>query len=133
MNSEAKKSGSYVFELIKALIISIIISLVLILLGALIIKLFNLNDNIIPVINQIIKSVSILVAVLIAFKQPNNGWVRGIVMGLLYTAVSFVIFSLFNNKFVFGLNILNDLAIGCVTGMISGIIAANFKRKPASI
>lgn len=128
MKSEAKKSGSYVLEMIKALVIAIIISLIGVLLAALIIKLCNLPDKVIPIINQVIKGLSILIACLISFKLPHNGWVRGIVMGIFYIALSFVVFSLLDGKFNFGLSLLNDVALGAVTGLISGIIAVNIRK-----
>ena len=129
MKSEAKKAGGhYVLEVVKAMIIAIIVSLVLILLAAFIIKIFNIATGAIPIINQVIKGISILVGCLIALRLPHNGWVRGIVVGLLYIAISFVIFSLLDGHFDWGLHILNDVALGSVTGMLSGIIAANLKK-----
>lgn len=128
MRSETKRaSTSYFLEAIKALIIAVIITLVLILVEAVVIKFCNIPTNIIPILNQIIKGISILVGILIAMKLPHNGWVRGIIIGVLYIAISFVVFSLMQHKFNIGINILNDVAIGAVTGMISGIIAANVR------
>ena len=54
MENEVKKSSA-VFEILKALIIAVILSLVLVLIAALIIKLFNLSNGAIPILNQIIK------------------------------------------------------------------------------
>lgn len=128
MKSDAKKSSGYIIEVIKALIIGIILSLVLILVAAFIIKICNIPTGAIPIINQVIKGLSILVGCLLALKLPHNGWVRGIVVGLLYIVVSFIIFSLLDGKFEWGLNILNDIALGSITGMLSGIIAANIHK-----
>lgn len=128
MENEVKSKKSAVFEVLKAVIIAVIISLVGVLLAALVIKLFNISSGAIPIINQVIKGVSVLVACLVSLKQPQNGWLKGIIVGLFYTALSFVIFSLLNGSFVFDLTILNDVAIGCVTGFISGIIAANIRK-----
>ncbi|MCI8412655.1 MAG: TIGR04086 family membrane protein [Clostridia bacterium] len=125
MESETKKSSA-IFEVLKALIIAVILSLVLVLLAALVVKLFNIGDGVIPIINQVIKGVSILVSCLIAVKH-TNGWLKGIIVGILYIALSFVIFSLLDGKFSFGLNILNDVALGSITGLLSGILAG-FKK-----
>lgn len=123
----AKKSG-YVFEMVKAVIIGLIISLAAILLTALLIKVLNIADGVIPIINQVIKGVSILVACLLCLRLPNNGWIRGIIVGILYVALSYVVFSLLAKNFEFGLFLLNDFAIGAVTGMISGVIASNIRK-----
>lgn len=126
MEKETKKSTA-IFDVLKALIISVIISLVLVLLAALIIKLFNIKNGVIPIINQIIKGVSILLGCLIALKNGSNGWLKGIIVGIFYIALAFVIFSLLDGNFSFGLNILNDVALGSITGMVSGILSG-FKK-----
>ncbi len=122
MESVAKK-GSTVFEVIKALIIAVILSLVLVLLAAFALKLFNIKDGVIPVINQVIKGVSILVGCLVAVRHKQNTWLKGIVIGILYIALAFVIFSLLDGEFSFGLHILNDVVLGSITGLVSGILA----------
>ena len=123
MEKEATKKGAAVLEVVKALIIAVILSLLLVLLAALAVKLFNIKTEVIPIINQVIKGVSILVGCLIAIKGKTNNWIKGIVIGILYIALSFVIFSLLDGEFKFGLSILNDVALGSVTGLISGILA----------
>ena len=122
MENVAKK-GSSVFEVIKALIIAVILSLVLVLVAALVIKLFNLKDGLIPVLNQVIKGISILLGCLIAVKGKSNNWLKGLIIGILYIALAFVIFSLLDGEFSFGLHILNYIALGAVTGTVSGILA----------
>ena len=123
MENEVKK-GTAIFETVKALIIAVILSLVSVLLAALVIKLFNLGNGAIPIINQVIKGVSILLGCLIAIKSKHNSWLKGIVIGILYIALSFVIFSLLD-----GLGILNDVALGSITGMVSGILAGLKKQR----
>ena len=71
MENEVKKSSA-IFEILKALIIAVILSLVLVLIAALIIKLFNLSNGAIPILNQIIKGLSILTGCLIAIKSKTN-------------------------------------------------------------
>ena len=128
MENEVKK-GTAIFETVKALIIAVILSLVSVLLAALVIKLFNLGNGAIPLINQVIKGVSILLGCLIAIKSKHNSWLKGIVIGILYIALSFVIFSLLDGEFSFGLGILNDVALGSITGMVSGILAGLKKQR----
>ena len=128
MEKAEKQNKSAVLEVIKTVIVAVIISLVAILLTAFLIKLFNISTTAIPIINQVIKGVSVLVACLICIRTPSNGWIKGIVSGLLYIILAFVIFSLLSGKFEFGLNILNDVVIGAVSGMISGIIAVSIRK-----
>jgi len=120
----------YILEMVKAVIVAVIISLVAILIFAFIIQAANIADNVIPIVNQIIKGVAILVSCLICLRLPKNGWLRGLAVGLVYIAVSFLIFSLMNRAtFNFGLNLLNDVAIGAVSGLISGIIASLIRKR----
>ena len=128
MENEVKK-GTAIFETVKALIIAVILSLVSVLLAALVIKLFNLGNGAIPIINQVIKGVSILLGCLSAIKSKHNSWLKGIVIGILYIALSFVIFSLLDGEFSFGLGILNDVALGSITGLVSGILAGLKKQR----
>ena len=128
---EKRENKSYLLEMFKALVIALIFSLVLILISALIVTFANVDGIAIIIINQVIRGISILFACLLVFKLPKNGWIRGIVFGILYTLITFVVFSLMDEGgFSFGISLLNDIAFGSVTGLISGIISVNFvKRK----
>ena len=126
---KVERDRGYVFEIVKANIIVLIFALVAVLLSALVVKIFNINDKAIPIINQVIKSLSILLGCLLSLKKPNNGWLRGIICGFIFVWISFVVFSLLDSKFVFGLSLLNDCVLGMVTGMISGIIAVNIRKR----
>lgn len=126
---EAERDRGYVFEIVKANIIALIFALTAVLLSALIVKFFNVSDTAIPIINQVIKSLAIVIGCLFSLKKPNNGWIRGIICGFIFVWLSFVVFSLLNSKFEFGLSLLNDCVLGMVTGMISGIIAVNIRKR----
>ncbi len=122
------RDRGYVFEIVKANIIALIVALVAILLSALIVKLFSVSDGAIPIINQVIKSVSIFIGCLVSLKKPNNGWLRGLICGFIFVWLSFLVFSALEAKFVFGLSLLNDCVLGGISGMISGIIAVNIRK-----
>ena len=128
MSKENAKTHSPIFEVIISVTVAVIISLILILLAAFIIKIFNIPTSAIAILNQVIKGLSVLVACMFCLKQPVNGWLKGIIVGFFYIVIAFVIFSLLGGGFEWSLKILNDLAIGCVTGLLSGIIAANIRK-----
>lgn len=125
--TEAKQSKGF-WEIPKAIILAVIFSLLLILLASFIVKVANIETNYLPIINQVIKGVSILAACLLCLKTPSGGWARGIIIGIIYIALAYVLFSLLNGHFTFDLSIVNDVAIGAVTGLISGIIAVNIRK-----
>lgn len=129
MEKTKKQNKSYTLEMLKALIIALIISLISVLIMAFFIKVFSIPTSAITIINQVIKGVSILVAALISFRLPKNGWLRGLIFGILYSLLTFVVFSLLDDEgFKFGLALLNDVALGAVSGLISGIIAVNLLK-----
>lgn len=129
-NAEVKADFKhYTLEIIKAVIIALILSLLLVLLAAFIIKIANLDTGLVAVFNQIIRSLSIFVACLFSLRLHGNGWLRGIIAGLLYSILAYVIFSLIGGGFSFDLTLLNNLVLGMVSGLISGIIAMLIRRK----
>ena len=125
------KSVGVISEFVKALVVSIIVTLLLVLLFAVLIKFCSIDWSYISLVNQVIKSLSVLVGILVGFTKRPNGWLRGFVFGIMYVAVSFVLFSALNGEFEFGISLLNDLVLVGITGMISGIIAVNVKKAVA--
>ena len=124
-----RKSGSYVLETLKALIVAIIISLLLVVIAAFLVKWLNIGDKYIKIINQIIKGLSIFLSAVICLRLPYNGWLRGFILGVLFILSAFVVFSLLGDGFDFGISLLNDVVLGGVSGLISGILAVNVFRK----
>lgn len=124
---EARDRG-YVFEIVKANIIALITALIAVLLSALVVKLFNVSDTAIPIINQIIKSLAIFLGCMISLKKPHNGWLRGMICGFVFVWLSFIVFSLLDSNFEFGLSLFNNCILGTLSGLISGIIAVNIRK-----
>lgn len=125
--SAGKKT--YVAEIVKAVVIALVFSLVLVLIAAFVIKFFNVPSDVVPVINQIIRSVSVFVACLIALRSPGCGWLRGTITGICYSVLAFVLFSLLGGGFVWDITLLNNVVTGTATGLISGIIAMLVRRR----
>jgi len=127
LNPTAK---NYVFEVLKAVIVALIFSLVFILILALLIPALNIETTRLPILTQVIKGISILAAALLCLRLQGSFWLRGLIMGLVFVALAFIVFSLLDNvTFRWGLNILNDVAVGTVTGLISGVIASLIRKK----
>lgn len=124
------KKGNTVIQVIAASMIAVIVSLVLILLSAAIINALDVDSDIwLTVINQIIKGVSLLAGCLIMFKNVRNGWLKGLVTGIVYIVLSFVVFSLMYMQFSIDLSFLVDLLTGAAMGLICGVIAVNVRKK----
>ncbi len=124
----AEKDRGYVFEIVKANIIALIFALLAVLLSALMVKLFNIGDGAIPIINQVIKTLAVFVGCIFSLKKPHNGWLRGAICGFIFAWLSYVVFSLLDGCFTVGLNMLNDCVLGTAAGLITGIIAVNIRK-----
>lgn len=126
-----QRKGNSLLETIIAVVVALIISLLLVVVAAFAIKLFNIGDGAICIINQVIKGLSILLACLICLKSPSNGWLRGAIVGMIYIITAFVVFSLLSGEFIFDLSLANDAVLGMVSGLISGIISVNIRKREA--
>lgn len=124
------KDRSFLLAIIKGSLIALCISLVGILIFAFILKFASISDGAIRPINQIIKGISVLVGVFVAMRKVDKmGLVGGLLIGLIYTVIAFVVFSILDGNFQFNLTLLNDILFGSIMGAICGIIAVNVKRR----
>lgn len=126
---DENKKHPLVINILKGVLISLCFSLVGILLFAFILKFTNISEGVITPINQIIKGVSIFFGVMFALKkQRETGLVSGLLIGLLYTLVAFVVFSVLSGSFHFDVTLLTDCVFACIIGAICGIICVNIKK-----
>ena len=115
------------FSIVKGMALSVAVALLGAIIFAVILRVCALPDKIIYPVNQTIKAVSVILGVL-AFVSGEKGWMKGGATGLLFTAVSYLVFSAIGGDFSVTWLILTELAVGGFVGMISGIIAVNIKR-----
>ncbi len=128
-NVEEKKQPSVFLSILKGCFVSLCISLIGVLIFAFCLKFTSLSDKFITPINEVIKGLSIFLGVLLGLrKQKKMGLVSGLTIGLSYTLLAFVIFSLLNGAFVFDRTLLYDAIFGTLIGGICGIICVNIKK-----
>ncbi len=114
---------------LKGVLVGLCVALVGILLFAFVLRFTNISDKIISPVNQVIKGVSIFFGVFIGMKKHKaNGLLSGFLIGLLFTVVAFLVFSLLDGAFVFDRTFLNDIIFGSIIGSICGIICVNLKK-----
>lgn len=118
------------FVLLKGTLISLAVSLVGILIFAFFIKYVAVPTSAIRPVNQVIKGISLFVGTFIALKKTDKmGLVTGLLIGLFYTVLAFVVFSILDGHFEFSKTLINDLLFGGIIGAICGIIAVNLRKK----
>jgi putative membrane protein (TIGR04086 family) len=118
----------YFFEQLRALVLSLIITFVLVILFAVIIKIFSIPTEYICIGNQIIKGIAVFLSALLSFRLPSKGFIRGIIHGVIYVLITYVVFSALSGSFSLGLSLLNDVTLGSITGLLSGIFAVNVRK-----
>jgi putative membrane protein (TIGR04086 family) len=121
--------GNVLSGFIKGVLVSLITTLIGIFLFALVLRFVDLNTIIIKVVNQIIKILSVLFGVKVCLKgNKSRGLLKGAVVGVLYTVLSYLIFSLLVSSFSFGLNLIYDILFLGLAGVVCGVIFVNSKK-----
>ena len=124
-----REKSSFWISVLKGTIYSITCSLILILLFALLIRFLNIPDDFIMPINQAIKIISLFLGSFLAFRGSNKGFIKGLMLGLLYSLFSYIIFSILCGNFSFVLTTFTDLLFSSILGGLSGIIVVNIKGR----
>lgn len=118
-----------VFRYLKGLLVSLIVTFALIILFALIIKWTSLDDKYISPINMVIKALSVFLGAIVLTKGSSKGALQGILFAIIYTILSFTIFSILARTLSLGLGLLTDFGFAAAVGGIGGIIGVGIKKK----
>ena len=112
---------------IKGTLCAVMTTLISVLIFAFIVKFALLGNGVIKAVNQFIKIISILLGCAF-FIRGNLGLVKGVVLGLLSTTITYLLFWFFGGNAPFNLSFLIDLIFTAIVGGISGILAVNMKK-----
>lgn len=124
----SKISSALKNESIRFGLSSIFFSLVLCLIFSAFVKGLYLTESVVNIGRTVIKIVSILMGAIYAVINPQRGIIKGLIWGVIYYAVSFILFSALSGGVDFGAFSVVDLAFCALAGLISGIIAVNLKK-----
>ena len=117
-------------NILKASLIGVVVSILLVLLFAFVLKFVDLGSATISLVDQIIKVVSVVVAVIMLNKANGEGLLlKGILAGAVYSVITFAVFSILNGGINFGLGIFTDIAFSALVGGISAILINIIKKK----
>ena len=115
-------------EIIVSTIVGLVVSIILILLFALIIRLFGIPEEAIRPVNIAIKALSIFIGIFVGIKNSGAVAIKGIIIGLLYYLISFLLFSTLSGSF----SILNvkiaDVVFAIIAGLIGSIVKVAVKK-----
>lgn len=128
IDSKVTKGGFFI-SLLKGSLMALSISLILICIFAFLLRFCDIKAEAIKPINQVIKIVSILIGTFYGLKKTTEmGLITGLFIGLMYTLLAFVVFSLLNGGFCFERSLINDFIFASIAGGIAGIVAVNFRK-----
>ncbi len=123
------KNGNLALAVLKGMLAGLCVALVGILLFAFLLRFTSIPDTLINPVNQVIKGVSIFFGVFIGMKKYKEmGLLTGLLIGLSFTCLAFLVFSILNGAFCFDKTLLNDIIFGSIIGAICGIICVNLKK-----
>ncbi len=129
MENVERPQRSFLMQLLFSAVISVLVALLLSVLFGLLIVAANMGDGWLMPIKQIINAVSLFTGCMLGFKGRKDGWKKGIIVGLVYSVLAFVIFSLMDTEpFSVNITLLWDILLGTAMGVICGIIAVNLKK-----
>lgn len=130
MKEKFKVNPANIVCIIKASLVGVVSSIILVLLFAFILKFVNLGTSTITIVDQIIKIISILVAVFTLTKSRcDKLLLSGLITGAVYSVITFVVFSILNGGINFGVAILTDIVFSTLIGGVSAILINLTKRK----
>ena len=121
------ESLSSVFQIVKATLFAAITALLLTLVFAVVLYLSELGDKIILPVNVCIRVVAIFIGCFFSLRG-ERGWLRGGVVGVLFTFVSGVLFSSLGGGYALSWWLVVEVAFGFVAGALAGIFAVNVKQ-----
>ena len=116
-----------IFDVLRGVIISLVVNVVLVLIVAVVVKHTGISETVATILNQVIKVLSLAVGIGIGFRSGRYGLVLGAIVGAVYTALGFAIFSLLSGKSLFADVSVFDFLIGVAAGIFAGILAVNLR------
>jgi putative membrane protein (TIGR04086 family) len=115
------------FSVIKGVGFAVAASLLGAIVFAVILRSWTISNKTVYSVNQTLKSIALAFGVLF-FVRGEKGWLKGGLVGILFTAVSYLAFSALGGDFSLSWLIFAELALGVFVGALSGIIAVNMNR-----
>ena len=119
--------GNGFFMIIKGAGLALALSLLFTVIFACILKVTESAGSFVYPVTQVLKVLSAIIGS-IAFVRGEKGWLKGMGIGLAFTALSYLAFSSLGGDFSLSWLILFELLITCLASAFGGILAVNWKK-----
>lgn len=128
MSENISESGNNIKRIIKGSAFSIVITLIGLLVYSIILSYTSISETTMPATIIIVTAVSILIGSTISTANiKKNGIVNGVLVGLIYIAIIYLISSIVTGNFLLNTNSIIMMIASVLTGAMGGIIGVNKK------
>lgn len=121
-----EKNGNGFFTVLKAVAFALAVSVLAVVVFACVLRVKPLSDRAVYFVNQVVKNLAVIVATLL-FIRGEKGWLKGGAVGLLFTLVSYLTFSIVAHTFSLSALAVAELFVGLIAGAGAGAIAVNLR------
>ena len=125
MRNERLYGGA--FAVIKGVLTAVLISVVFSIFFAVVLRVAPVPDRVIYPVNQVVKVLAAFLGALF-FVRGEKGWKKGLLVGILFFALSYVTFSGVGGTFSLSPLALAELLFTTLGGVIGGVIGVNLRR-----
>lgn len=128
MSENISENGNNIKRIIKGSVFSIVITLIGLLVYSIILSYTSISETTMPATIIIVTAVSILIGSTISTANiKKNGIVNGVLVGLIYIAIIYLISSIVTGNFLLNTNSIIMMIASVLTGAMGGIIGVNKK------
>ena len=115
------------FAVIKGVLTALVISVLFSIFFAVVLRVAPVPDKAIYPVNQTVKVLAAFLGALF-FVRGEKGWRKGLLVGVLFFALSYVTFSTVGGTFALSPLVLAELVFTTLGGVIGGILGVNLRR-----
>lgn len=116
-----------VFAVIKGVLTALVISLLFSIFFAVVLRVAPVPDKAVYPVNQTVKVLAAFLGALF-FVRGEKGWRKGLLIGVLFFALSYVAFSGVGGDFSLAPLAIAELAFTALGGVIGGVVGVNLRR-----
>ena len=122
-----ERTGSMFFQIAKGVGIALAFSLLAVIIFASIRTAVAISSAWVRPVNQTIKVIAVALGAVLCVRG-EKGWLQGLAIGALFTALSFLTFSALGGTFALTWLIFAELGLAMLTGSVFGALAVNIRH-----